>query len=134
MIAQGTLGAGDNKMNKQEHGFTMIEMVLVLVTLGVVGMMAIPEYVDASQQALHQSKWQMSVSVKQAHEAMQSQQGALPSVESLAARLPAAQPVAGGVVVQMDEESYTVPTYANSLCTVLTTSVNDQVGCVGDIL
>jgi prepilin-type N-terminal cleavage/methylation domain-containing protein len=127
-----------NDTKKSAQGFTFIEMIIGLVILGVVGVMAIPRYVDAAQQALDDSLWQQSVAVKNAHDQAVSR-GGLPSVATLTATLVKsaghgeAQAVAGGVQVRVDGKSYLVPTYSNPLCTQATSSINDTVRCVGAI-
>jgi MSHA pilin protein MshA len=123
---------------KYAQGFTFIELIIGLVILGVVGVMAIPRYVDAAQQAKDDSLWQQSVAVKNAHDLAVSRVG-LPSVLALTVTLAEtaahsdSRAVAGGVQVQVAGKTYVVPTYSNPLCTQLTQNVNDTVRCVGAI-
>ena len=120
-------------MKKRSRGFTFIELMLGLVILGVVGVMAVPRYVDAAQQARDDSLWAQSVAVKDAHDAVINQH-AVPSVSSLAAQVSGgASAVAGGVQVEVSGSRYVVPTYSNALCTEPTKSVHDTVSCVGSI-
>ena len=90
-------------MKKYSRGFTFIELMIGLVILGVVGVMALPRYVDAAQQAQDDSLWAQSVAVKNAHDAVMNQ-GAVPSVSDLAAEMSgSATAVAGGVQVHSCE-------------------------------
>lgn len=120
-------------MNKYEHGFTFIELLIGMVLIGVVAAMAVPRYVDAAQQAKDDSLWAQSVAVKNAHDAVINK-GGTPSVSGLVTEMSgAAVAVDGGVQVQVSGERYVVPTYSNALCTEPTKSVNDAVGCVGSV-
>lgn len=127
-------------MKKYSGGFTFVELMLGLTILAVVGVTALPRYMDAAQQAHDDALWEQSVAVKNAHDSavntVARQQGGMPSVATLVSVMPAgasAMAVASGVQVQVSGVSYVVPTYSNSLCTKPTKSVNDAVGCVGSI-
>ena len=128
-------GLGRLKMIKNS-GFTLVELVLVMAMLAVVGMMTIPQYVDASQQAQDQVKWEVAVALKNSHTRITDATNSVPTVKVLAESLndTNAQAVSGGVLVQVDGESYTIPTYTNTLCNEPTRNSEDKVGCVGSIL
>jgi len=128
-------GMGEKNMNiySNSRGFTFIELMIGMVIIGVVGAVAVPSYVNAAQEAKDDSLWEHSVAVKNAHDALQAH-GTVPTVAALAAKLPSgAAAVTGGVLVQLSGESYVVPTYSNSLCTVPTQKVDEAVACVGSI-
>jgi MSHA pilin protein MshA len=122
-------------MKKFLNKITFVELTLVFSIIGVVGVIAVPRYVDASQQALLQSKAAMTRTAKNVYQEMTREGGELPSVAMLAAHLPvqATRAQAAGISVRIDDADYTLPTYANSLCTVLTQSRDDKVACVGTI-
>lgn len=122
-------------MGKSNRGFTLIELVLVLVLLGVVGVMTIPEYLDASAQALLQAKWEKSGEVKSLHREISKARHAYPSVTALAAHLPGKRVQARehGIILQVDDAEYLIPTYRNARCTELTRTAQDPVACVGTI-
>jgi len=122
-------------MKKQHCGFTFIELVLSITILGVVGVMTIPQYVDAAQQALDDAKWEQSVVVKDKFVEVAATRGESPTVAVLAASLPGevVSALPQGIHLMVSGEAYTIPTYSNSICTTLTNSVEEKVLCVGSI-
>lgn len=122
-------------MKKLLRNITFIELTLVFTIAGVVGGMAVPNYVDASQRALAQSKSEVSRLAKDIHSGMTAANRELPSVKTLAAHVQgeAVAAQATGISVSIDGAEYTLPTYTNRSCTVLTQKAEDKVACVGNI-
>jgi len=127
-------------MRKQQAGFTLIELVMVIVILGILAATAIPKFYDLSSQALTASKAGMSGAVKSAHAIFYANAAAtgaaikFPTVTQLATEInPAGTAAVDGVQVKIDGNDHTVPTYTDSDCTTATTAVGDLVQCVGDI-
>jgi prepilin-type N-terminal cleavage/methylation domain-containing protein len=128
---------------RNEKGFTLIELVVVIVILGILAAIAIPKFVDLSAQALSASKKGMNGAVKSAFALTVAQKAATgltpiyPTVTELAAALDANSGTAavGGIVVDINGAPYTVPTYTDSACTPaqVTTALTDVVLCVGSI-
>lgn len=116
-------------------GFTLIELVLVMAMLAMVGMMTVPQFVAAAEESHAQAKWDISVTAKNSHNAIADETGSAPTVIALAEYFPgeSGQAVSGGILVKVDGEDYTIPTYANSLCNAPTRDVNERVACVGAI-
>lgn len=129
-------------IRNSQTGFTLIELVMVIVILGILAATALPKFVDLSGQALVSSKAGMSGAVKSAHAVIVAQRAAAgstpvnPTVSQLAAGItPAGTAAAGGVVVVINGSNYTVPTYTDDACTAanVTTATTDVVLCVGAI-
>ena len=124
---------------RNEKGFTMIELVMVIVLLGILAAVAIPRYLDLSAQALTASKAGMSGAVKGAHGIEIARLAAAgtpgyPTVTQLAAAInPEGTAAATGVVVVINGTNYTVPTYTDATCTTPTAAVGNAVQCVGNI-
>lgn len=126
---------------KNQSGFTMIELVVVIVVLGILAAVAIPKYVDLSSEALDASKAGMSGAVKSTHSILIAQKAVAgttpiyPTITEIAAGMTgeSVSAVAGGIQVAINGVNYTVPTYTNDACTTATTAVGDTVLCVGSI-
>ncbi len=121
-------------MNKQT-GFTLIELVAVLVILALLGAMAVPRFVDVQTEALTAAQNGSSNAVKSAHAMAIAALKRYPTVTELGDYVggPAVTPVAGGIQVTIDGTAYTVPTYTDVTCGSQTTAVGDTVACVGNI-
>lgn len=125
---------------RNEKGFTLIELVMVIVLLGILAAVAIPKYLDLSAQALTASKAGMSGAIKGAlgieiaRKAAAGTTPIYPTVTELAAAItPPGTAAAGGVTVNINGTNYTAPTYTDATCTTLTVAVGNNVLCVGSI-
>ena len=120
---------------RNEKGFTLIELVIVIAILGLLAAIAIPKFIDLSGDALDASKQGMSGAVKGAHAIAIADLKGFPDVTELASYVNGENVAAAdtGVVVDIDGTTYTVPTYTSSNCTGATTDVGDEVQCVGSI-
>lgn len=119
-----------------QRGFTLIELVIIIVIIGILAAIAIPKYVDLSSSALTGAKAGMSGAVKSAFAISIAQNKANPTVTQLAAGVQGTSGItamATGVQVTINGTTYIVPTYTDASCTTATTAVGDTVACVGDI-
>lgn len=127
-------------MRNTQQGFTLIELVIVIVILGILAATALPKFVDLSGDALDASKAGMSGAVKSAFAVTVAKRAAAgtspvnPDVTTLAAAItPAGTAAATGVQVVINGTTYTVPTYTDDICVTATAAIGNTVACVGDI-
>ena len=121
-------------MNKQA-GFTLIELVAVMVILALLGAMAVPRFFDVSTGALAAAQDGSVAGVRSGHAMAIAELRRTPTVTELATYVSgpniAAQPT--GIEVTIDGTPYIVQTYTDTTCTTATTAVGDSVNCVGQI-
>jgi len=120
---------------KSQRGFTLIELVVVIVILGILAAIAVPKYVDLQTDALNASKAGMSGAVKSALALAIAENKAYPTITTLATYVQGegVAAAATGVEVDINGTTYTVPTYTDNSCATATTAVGDTVRCVGTI-
>jgi len=125
-------------MNKQA-GFTLIELVAVMVILALLGAMAVPRFATIQTDAMRAAQDGSSNAVKSAHSIAIANLKRMPNVTELTGFVGGNQSnptaVAGGVEVTINTLPFTVPTYTDATCQAanVTTAVGDTVLCVGTI-
>jgi MSHA pilin protein MshA len=121
-------------MHKQ-GGFTLIELVMVIVILGILSAIALPRFIDLQSDALVAAKSGMSGAVKSAHAIAIADLKTFPTVTQLAGYVQGegVAAAATGVQVDIDGTTYTVLTYTDSTCNTATSAVGNSVQCVGSI-
>jgi MSHA pilin protein MshA len=120
---------------QKQQGFTLIELVIVLVIVGILSAIAIPKYVDLQSKALAATKSEAANAVKSGFAIYIAERKVEPTVMQLAGALldPSVTAIATGLQVDIDGTNYTVPTYIDTACAIATTAVGDTVLCVGSI-
>lgn len=120
---------------KKQAGFTLIELVAVLVILALLGAMAVPRFVDVSSQALTAAQNGSLAGVRSGHAMSIADLRRLPTVTELATYVggPNIAAAATGIEVVINGTTYTVETFTDTTCTAPTAAVANTVGCIGTI-
>ena len=124
-------------MNKQT-GFTLIELVMVIVIIGILAAMAVPRFVDLQGDALLAAKQGTLGAVRSAFAISIAQQKGYPTVEQLAANVQtsgggSASAEDTGVGITINSAAFTVLTFQDGTCTTANTAALRQVQCIGNI-
>ncbi len=117
----------------KQFGFTLIELGITVVILGVLAAYAIPVYIDSSSKSLIVAQKVMDEVLQQAFAVAIVEKGGYPTVTELAKNVQGSSANSLGVLVYIKGVSYIVPTYVNLSCTTPTSGVDSVVQCVGDI-
>ncbi len=126
---------------RKQSGFSLIELVMVIVILGVLSAIAIPKYVDLGDTATDAAKQGMVAAANSAFVISIAEPliGNFPTVTMLANNLQGASIIIGeanegkGIRVVISGANYLIRTYTESTCTTATADNTDTVQCVGDI-
>jgi MSHA pilin protein MshA len=126
---------------KSQSGFTLIELVVVIVVLGILAAVAVPKFVDLSDEATNASKAGMKGAVKSAFALFVAKEAAagstdddiFPTVTELTGMVDGEgiTAEATGVQVTINSATYIVKTYTDKDCSTATSAVGDTVKCVG---
>ena len=122
---------------KKNSGFTLIELVAVLVILALLGAMAVPRFTDVSADALTAAQNGSVAGVRSGHAMAIAKLKTLPQLSELIDYVGGPNVAVAadnsGIEVTINSVAYVVKTYSDTTCTTATANATDLVGCVGEI-
>jgi MSHA pilin protein MshA len=127
----------ETKQMKKQAGFTLIELVAVLVILALLGAMAVPRFTDVTEDAKTAAKNGSVAGVRSGHAMAIAKLKALPQLDQLIDYVGgpgvAIAPLNKGIEVTINGTAYVVETFTDTTCSTPTGNATDKVGCVGNI-
>lgn len=122
---------------KKQAGFTLIELVAVLVILALLGAMAVPRFTDVTQDAETAAKNGSVAGVRSGHAMAIAKLKTLPELGQLIDYVGGPNVAVAadnsGIEVTINSVAHVVKTYTDTTCTIPTAVATDKVGCVGNI-
>lgn len=122
---------------KKNAGFTLIELVAVLVILALLGAMAVPRFTDVSSDALQAAQNGSIAGVRSGHAMAIAKLKTLPQLDELIDYIGGPNVAVAadnsGIEVTINGTPYVVQTYTDTTCATATAAATDLVGCVGEI-
>ena len=122
---------------KKNAGFTLIELVAVLVILALLGAMAVPRFTDVSSDALTAAQNGSIAGVRSGHAMAIAKLKTLPQLSELIDYVGGPNVAVAadnsGIEVTINGTAYVVQTYTDTTCATATAAATDLVGCVGEI-
>ena len=122
---------------RNQAGFTLIELVAVLVILALLGAMAVPRFTDVTQDAETAAKNGSVAGVRSGHAMAIAKLKTLPQLDQLIDYVGGPDVAVAadntGIEVKINNVAHIVKTYTDTTCSTPTGNATDKVGCVGNI-
>ena len=121
-----------------KSGFTLIELVIVIMILGALIAIAIPKFTDiTTKTAIAASKANQNSVVSAFAVYLGENNGTYPTVAQLAVQLQSAgasmAAEASGIRFTIAGDNYTIATYKDGSCMTPSAATTDVIKCVGDV-
>lgn len=123
--------------NQSQNGFSLIELAIVIVILGILAAIAVPRYIESQNRTTRAAK-DASLGVVQSTFALYvAERSSYPTIQTIADKVQLysgeVKAVDSGIQVTIDGTNYLVKTFTDKTCSSATSKTNDTVKCVKGI-
>lgn len=118
-----------------QKGFTLIELVIVIVIIGILAAVAVPVYNSLFSEAETAAKQATDSSIQSALSIAIAEQQGSPTVQQVADQVQGTDVSASGGLLETDINgtTYTAQTYSDGNCSTANSTTSDTVKCIDSL-
>jgi prepilin-type N-terminal cleavage/methylation domain-containing protein len=120
---------------RKQRGFTLIELAIVIIILGILAAIAVPKFLDVKSTAVTAATKALAANVNSALNIYLAKNKDYPDLDALASSLRgSSHSVEGGSIkFDVDGTDYYVNTFTDDDCSSAASSGSDEIQCVASV-